>query len=134
MVERLNYESIRAEEADPVRQLAKIRERLGIRAGAPTGNAESTNPAVQALKSKLANKATAQNATLESHTTGNPDTLFKHTVVASDSQGDNVGKLRLTEEPDSGIVRVDNASSELPKGSGVGTRLYQRAIPPCQHL
>ena len=118
------------EAARPENALAAVKQRLGLsQKEQPAG---MQGEAVTALKSKLAAKAKADAATLESHVTGDPDILSKHTVVASDVDGKLIGSLRMTEEPNTGIVRVDNASSDLPKGSGLGVKMYKRAISEAQ--
>jgi hypothetical protein len=129
-----NHAKTVAEANDPVQQLAQIRQRLGIKTGKPSPEAigassvkDVTPEAVSAIKSRLAAKEQANAATLESHTTGDPDVLSKHTIAAK-NDGKIVGSLRLTEEPQTGVVRVDNAASELQEGSGLGTRMYRRAI------
>jgi ribosomal protein S18 acetylase RimI-like enzyme len=65
---------------------------------------------------------------IEEYTNGS-DTFKMHTVTATAPDGKLSGSLRLTEEPESGVVRVGNASVEPEyQNLGIGRRLYDRAI------
>lgn len=52
-----------------------------------------------------------------------------HHIEATDPvTNEPLGKMTLTEEPDTGVTRVNGVQSNLRSGSGLGTRMYRQAI------
>jgi hypothetical protein len=94
---------------------------------APEANQAEIDAAANSATDKFESQVQAKDATLKSNTTGG-GSIQKHTISAHNEAGDVIGSLKLTQEADSPITRVDSASSELAPGSGLGTKMYQQAI------